>query len=261
MTAVILHHEQQHKQESYLTMMQRRKVDAAPTSGSAAPSSGSSGAPLPSSRNPLGRSSSRRIGNNKRSGGGGSNLFVLILVIVVLIGTISILSPATVQHAEEKAVTETKKLVHEAYVAEKHVEDYLRHQQAPGAEQQPPIQQTTDDADPLKQKSADATEAMKRQPSSWVDGEKKLKLKLKELVALQQDGKDLGAPILTRWLGDDIAAWVTEGQDVAAWEKARDAKYAEMKEEEERWRAEVRHFLEHDGDGDAEIPGTGGENA
>lgn len=230
-------------------MLQRRKVDAPAISDSA-----SSSATTPSRP---GRPLASKW--DKKRGGGSDNVVVLLLVIVVLIGTISILSPATVQHAEEKAASTTKEFVHEAYVAEQHMEDYLLHQQQSGAGQLPPMQQLGEDApDPLKQESVDATEAMKRQPSSWVDGEKKLKLKLKELAARQQDGKDLGAPILTRWLGDDVSAWVSEGGDVAAWEKLRDAKYEEMKKEEERWRAEVRHYLEHDAD---EIPGAGGENA
>ena len=90
----------------------------------------------------------------------------------------------------------------------------------------------------------DATEAMRSQPSSWVESEKKLKAQLKVLVERQKEGKDLGAPILTRYLGEDFKAWVSKGEDQEAWEKARDAKYAEMKAQEDKWKAKVRKYME-----------------
>jgi hypothetical protein len=80
-----------------------------------------------------------------------------------------------------------------------------------------------------------ATQRMLQQGSKWVDGEKKLKTKLKELAALQAQGKELGVPVATRWLGDDIPAWAGAGVDVADWQKRVDARYAEMRSEEERW--------------------------
>lgn len=80
-----------------------------------------------------------------------------------------------------------------------------------------------------------ATERMLKQGSKWVDSEKKLKAKLKELAALQAQGKELGVPVATRWLGDDIPAWAGQGVDVISWRKAVDARYAEMRIEEEKW--------------------------
>jgi hypothetical protein len=80
-----------------------------------------------------------------------------------------------------------------------------------------------------------ATQRMLQQGSKWVDGEKKLKTKLKELAALQAQGKDLGVPVATRWLGDDIPAWAGEGVNRVNWKKQVDARYAEMRSEEEKW--------------------------
>lgn len=86
-----------------------------------------------------------------------------------------------------------------------------------------------------EQKPNAATERMLQQSSKWVDGEKKLKSKLKELAVLQSQGKELGVPVATRWLGDDIPAWAGEGVDVEQWRKKVDARYAEMRKEEENW--------------------------
>ena len=147
---------------------------------------------------------------------------------------VSFMSPSTVKKAEEEAVETTKEVLHNAYVAEQQMEDWFHHQQ------KPPIPEAPED----RQASLDATEAMKRQPSSWVDGEKKLKQMLKPLVERQRQGKDVGVPILTRYLGEDFPAWVPEGGNVEEWTKKRDAKYDEMRKEEEKWKSQVRKYLE-----------------
>jgi hypothetical protein len=92
--------------------------------------------------------------------------------------------------------------------------------------------------------SKEATEAMARQPSSWVDGEKKLKQKLKVLYERQQKGLELGVPILTRYVGEDIPAWVGPGVDEKEWRAKVDAKYEEMKEEEKKWIEEMKKIIE-----------------
>jgi len=84
-----------------------------------------------------------------------------------------------------------------------------------------------------------ASERMAQQESKWVDGEKRLKQELKKLVALQQQGKELGVPVLTRWVGDDIPAWAGEGVDKDEWNAKVKARYDEMREEENRWREMV----------------------
>lgn len=95
----------------------------------------------------------------------------------------------------------------------------------------------------------DPTERMKQQQQqqsaasySWVEGEKKLKEKLKVLYQRQQQGLDLGVPVLTRYLGEDIPAWPEAGKE-EEWQKQVDAKYEEMRREEEEWKAKITALL------------------
>lgn len=87
-----------------------------------------------------------------------------------------------------------------------------------------------------------AMKRMMQQDSKWVDGERKLKEKLKVLAERQRQGKDIGVPVLTRYLGEDIPAW-PEGMSKEEWQKKVDAKYAEMRKEEEEWKAQVAALL------------------
>ena len=75
--------------------------------------------------------------------------------------------------------------------------------------------------------------------SQWVEGEQRLKRELQKLVALQEQGKELGVPVLTRWLGEDIPAWAGEGVDRNEWDAKVQARYAEMRQDEERWRERI----------------------
>jgi hypothetical protein len=211
--------------------MQRRKVEPSSSLSAATPGGG------PEQQDPRAVIALRGRPRVKR--GGSDSLTILIVVVLLLAGILTILSPSTVEKAEQKAANSAIEIMKEAYVAEQHVEEFFTHQQQ---QQLPPLQTQEDGAG--KQRSSDATEAMKRQPSTWVDSEKKLKNKLKELVAIQQTGKDLGVPILTRWLGDDFPAWVSEGEDKDAWEKKRKERYDAMAKEEEEWRASARKYLE-----------------
>ena len=209
--------------------MQRRKID--PSSSATTPGGGGP----PEQQDPRAVITARGRPRGKR--GGSDSLPILMVVVILLAGILTILSPSTVEKAEQKAADSAKEIMKEAYVAEQHVEEFFHHQQ-----QLPPLQAQEDGSG--KQRSLDATEAMKRQPSTWVDAEKKLKIKLKELVTIQQTGKNLGVPILTRWLGDDFPAWVSEGEDKDAWEKKRKERYDAMAQEEEEWRANARKYLE-----------------
>jgi len=73
---------------------------------------------------------------------------------------------------------------------------------------------------------------------SWVQGEKLLKQELKKLAARQAEGKDLGVPVLSRYLGPDVSAWPAPGTE-KEWQATVDAKYAAMRTEEEAWRERV----------------------
>jgi hypothetical protein len=86
---------------------------------------------------------------------------------------------------------------------------------------------------------------MLAQSSQWVDGEKALKKQLTVLVERQQkEQKDLGVPVLTRYLGEDFPAWVGKDMDEAAWRKQVQDKYAEMRQEEEEWKKRMQAIIE-----------------
>lgn len=101
--------------------------------------------------------------------------------------------------------------------------------------------------DPIydKRLKEEATKRMKENmpANSWVEGEKKLKQKLKVLAERQKEGKDLGVPVLTRYLGEDIPAWPDGTMDEDTWRKKVDERYKQMREEEEEWRKRVGEFM------------------
>jgi hypothetical protein len=172
----------------------------------------------------------------------------VFVVVLFMLGIMSILHPSAVERAEQDAADSAKELLREALVAEGQVEDFFNRQRLP-----PQRSLNVEDVAAGKKISMDATDAMKRQPSKWVDGEKKLKIKLKELEELQKSGKELGVPVLTRWLGEDFPAWVPEGGDKDEWEKKRKEKYAAMAEEEVLWRARTSEYFERNADGKPDV--------
>lgn len=81
--------------------------------------------------------------------------------------------------------------------------------------------------------------------TSWVEGERKLKRALRELAARQARGLDIGVPVLTRWVGDDVPAWPHgEMADTATWKAAVEARYAAMRRDEEAWRTRMTEYLQ-----------------
>ena len=54
----------------------------------------------------------------------------------------------------------------------------------------------------------------------------------------------MGAPVLTRWLGDDFPAWVGEGMKEEEWRADVDAKYTEMRKDEEAWQKRMQALID-----------------
>lgn len=90
-----------------------------------------------------------------------------------------------------------------------------------------------------------ATAAMLAQPSSFVDGEKKLKAELRKLKERQAKGMDQGVKTLTFWLGDDIPVWTTK-ENEAKWTKKVEQRKAELKAEDDKFWAKVKDHVDEE---------------
>jgi hypothetical protein len=188
-----------------------------------------------------------RVGRSKSDahlrsshGGDGGICSSKVLFIIAVIITI-----ATYRFPEVKEIE--MEAIHAEQQLEKEMVDWWQGQ----GQRQPPNADHPDHSEDGKhfnaneETSEEATRRMMAQESKWVDGEKKLKAKLKKLAELQSQGKDLGAPVLTRYLGEDIPAWAGEGVDEAEWNKKVKAEYDRMREEEEEWRRKVWATLQN----------------
>lgn len=165
-----------------------------------------------------------------------SRPWVVLVIVAVLVAVSTNIFPE-VQQAEHDAIQGAQKL-------EQGVMDWWS---STGQQQKPPLPGGTgNDSRNAAELRKAATERMLKQESTWVDGEKKLKAKLKLLVSRQQEGKDLGVPVATRWVGDDIPAWAGEGVDVDEWNAKIKVRYDEMRTEEDRWREMVTATMKSD---------------
>jgi len=164
----------------------------------------------------------------------GLSSWVLILVAVAL--TVANFMYPEVQQYEHE-------MMQGAIDAEAIIEkEMMEWWQSSNGQNKPPIAEHEHEHRKTSERAA--SERMAQQDSKWVDGEKRLKQELKKLVALQEQGKELGVPVLTRWVGDDIPAWAGEGVDREEWEKKVKARYDVMREEENRWREMVAATIE-----------------
>ena len=197
----------------------------------------------PSSSNPLfggPRQASGPLSKKGKKKGGGI-ISPSWSILVAALGLMALVSwyffPSTVLKVEEEAKHEMEQFAKQAIEAEHRVEDWFTNKDEP---------MRPNNADDPNDRSASeaATARMMAQESKWVDGEKKLKAKLKELAERQQRGELLGVPVLTRWLGEDFPAWVEPGMDEAEWKKNVEAKYAEMRKEEEEWQRKMQVIID-----------------
>lgn len=180
--------------------------------------------------------------NGGRGDGNAAVISTWVLVLIAVALTVAnCMFPSEVEQAEQE-------LVKEAYAAEQRLESEMMDWWASNGHHPAPIAEGGG-GDPHRNTAETkhaATERMMNQDSRWVDGEKKLKRELQKLVARQRQGKDLGVPVLTRWLGDDVPAWAGEGVNVDEWNAKVKARYDEMRQEEERWREMVAATLQNE---------------
>lgn len=193
--------------------MQRRKVDLSPNNNN---DNGLEPHVSPS------KTAGRKHSHRKRTTGN-RVILVLLVFLTSLLLLAMLLFPSQVMDVEEATAKKTHDFMNNVLEKEREMEkqvgDMLMH-------------------------SHDSLQSKQSSSSNWVDGEKKLKQKLKVLMERQKQGKDLGVPVLTRYLGEDIPAWPGEGVDRDEWKKKVDEKYKEMAETEKQWRIEMKQKLE-----------------
>ena len=153
---------------------------------------------------------------------------------------------------------EAEQLAKKAYEAEREIErEMAEWWQGEGQNKPPVIVEHTQSTSQVSASSGstsggsvemnEATKRMLQQESKWVDGEKKLKAKLKGLVEQQARGQEVGVPVLTRYLGDDFPAWAPKDwteEQVQKWNQDISDKYVEMRKAETEWQGYIMDMLE-----------------
>lgn len=209
--------------------MQRRAVPSVPSQPTATSSPATTAAGRTAGISTRNAAAKKKAPNNRS--GSSRPVLMVVLLVASLVGLSWIFFPSQVLEVEHQAAGVGKELVKEARQAERQVEDWWQQHELAASDNTDAVE------DP-------ATARMEAQSSKWVDGEKALKKKLQVLYDKQQKGELLGVPVLTRYLGEDIPAWVEPGMDEAEWKQQVDAKYAEMREEEEQWKKDMAKLVE-----------------
>ena len=177
--------------------------------------------------------------NNSRISTG----MLLLLAFLLTLANYQISTPPQVQQVEHDLFEGAREAEH---VMEQEMRDWWGSRNGPQQQQQPPPLSSNNNVEQQQRRAVAERMASQRQPhqQSWVEGEQRLKRELQKLVALQQQGQELGVPVLTRWLGEDIPAWAGTGVDRDAWQAQVQARYKEMRLEEEHWRARVADTIQ-----------------
>jgi len=148
--------------------------------------------------------------------------------------------------------SEVQEVEREALYMEQQMEDYLKHKVGTGPHQSPAQPQQQQQPPPPQKEDMISSNGDVSEQSwqsllssySWVEGEKKLKKCLKPLAERQAKGQDLGVPVLTRWLGDDMPCYVTKDVNQDEWEAKVKERYAQMRDENKKWQEQVKEHID-----------------
>jgi hypothetical protein len=218
--------------------MQRRTV---PSTARPNPPTGA-GSSSGSSRNVVQTQSSPSPQKHKRKHG--NVVWAMVVAIALLLVFFSVLFPAELEQVEKEA----QSLGQAALKKERQfVRDHYGWRQSSQDGSAPPAvgdsRNPPDDWDERVDASRVASHQRMGPPGRWVEGEKQLKQRLQVLYDRQQQGLDVGVPVLTRWLGGDFPAYVTPDMDAEEWKKNVEAEYARMRREEDAWQAEMQKLI------------------
>jgi hypothetical protein len=146
----------------------------------------------------------------------------------------------------KKSETNEEKVIQEPPEQEEKRQHEQQHIGPPSPEHADPPHNETANANAITITNRDSSDAatarMEAQSGRWVDGEKALKKKLRVLYDIQNKGEHLGVPVLTRYLGEDIPAFVGTPDSTMKeeeWKKLVEVKYEEMKLEEVEWQKKM----------------------
>ena len=169
----------------------------------------------------------------------------LLFVVVFVFGIIACFIPTEELIRAEHKVQE--ELIRAEHQVEEKVEEWMHYQpQLPKEmemEPEPPEEEEIPETPP-KESAKARTDA---HSTRWVDGEKALRKKLLVLFDMQKKGNSLGVPVLTRYLGEDFPAFVgtpDSTMNKEEFEKLVEAKYEEMRKEEEEWQTKMALLIE-----------------